>query len=372
MDQEILFGSLKKIEPGKAVLCLTDGALLCDINFAKGVDIIITMLNGINSEIPLTEWPLVNNAPAYVHIKESDIALENELGIEDGSLYITLDEKINDSLVQNQRQGFVVHLANSNNVWKVQVEGEDLMASFAAFKRSSKEEKAQEKAPEENLDKSLFSGVADPNFQYKEPNKTPYFKILALIAGILVLLGAIFFVYKLFTSYLDHNDEAKESVTETQSVENNNSNDLTNKPLEGAFDDSGSHINAKDANASILTPSISNTQNVVVSSCALTEKSDGEIIKNCLASKPDMKTLSTLSQDALEQGRCDLAKRIMASFGRSGNVDMALNYAKYADPNDSLHNDCIKKDKKTAVYWYQKVLEQGDNKIATSALERLK
>ena len=27
MHQEILFGSLKKIEPGKAVLCLTDGAL---------------------------------------------------------------------------------------------------------------------------------------------------------------------------------------------------------------------------------------------------------------------------------------------------------------------------------------------------------
>ena len=49
---------------------------------------------------------------------------------------------------------------------------------------------------------------------------------MALIAGILVLLGAIFFVYKLFTSYLDYNDEAKESVTETQSVENNNSNDL--------------------------------------------------------------------------------------------------------------------------------------------------
>ena len=46
-------------------------------------------------------------------------------------------------------------------------------------------------------------------------------------------------------------------------------------------------------------------------------------------------------------------------------------YAKYADPNVFHGNNCILKDANSAIYWYQKVLESGNNPEAQSALDKL-
>ena len=105
--------------------------------------------------------------------------------------------------------------------------------------------------------------------------------------------------------------------------------------------------------------------------CKLTETNDALLLKNCLASSPKPEQLEQLAQDALVNGRCDLAKRLITSLGRKGNANLAMLYAKYADPNVFYGNNCILKDANSAIYWYQKVLESGNNPEAQSALDKL-
>ena len=99
---------------------------------------------------------------------------------------------------------------------------------------------------------------------------------------------------------------------------------------------------------------------------------DKALLKGCLATNPDDKTLMGLAKGALSDNRCNVGVRLLTSLGRSGKQDFALYYAKLADPNTLDASACIKKDARGAKYWYQKALDAGQNDEATQALEKLK
>lgn len=106
--------------------------------------------------------------------------------------------------------------------------------------------------------------------------------------------------------------------------------------------------------------------------CSLTSDNDSEVISNCMKTSPSDEVLADLVKESLANKRCEIAKRIMTSRGRSASQAMALMYAKLSDPNAQNMSDCIPKDSKSAVYWYEKALKHGDNAEAQNALEKLK
>ncbi len=101
--------------------------------------------------------------------------------------------------------------------------------------------------------------------------------------------------------------------------------------------------------------------------------SDGEILQNCLASKPKAPALLTLAQQAVQAERCDLAARLLMSQARAQGGDFALLLAQYFDPNEKTGSSCFKKSADDAIYWYQKAQANAGpaQTKAKTALERL-
>ena len=107
--------------------------------------------------------------------------------------------------------------------------------------------------------------------------------------------------------------------------------------------------------------------------CALaSSKDDAELLKNCLGSNPSNDELMALAKESFSSQRCDVGLRLLTSLGRSKTPGFALYYAKLADPNSRDETACIKKDAKSAAYWYQKAIDAGDSEEAQQALEKLK
>ena len=82
------------------------------------------------------------------------------------------------------------------------------------------------------------------------------------------------------------------------------------------------------------------------------------------------KALIAFSNEAIKSDRCDIAKRIFSSKGRQ-DANFAYVYAQYFDPNSQVAADCLPKDKKQAIYWYQKAAEKNPNQKITDALNKL-
>lgn len=89
-----------------------------------------------------------------------------------------------------------------------------------------------------------------------------------------------------------------------------------------------------------------------------TVKDDLIFIQSCLKTNPDSMQVLSVIDAAKKANRCDLAQRLYAFKGQSGDVPVALAYAKEFDPA-SFAIGCFKTaDKETAIYWYEVVLSK--------------
>lgn len=109
--------------------------------------------------------------------------------------------------------------------------------------------------------------------------------------------------------------------------------------------------------------------------CALaSSSSDSELLKNCLATRPDAGQLLALANEAQQAGRCEIAVRVYSSLGRTGDGEAAYIYADLFNPASDATSTCVKKDETQARYWYEKARDLGDDALkdkARKALESL-
>jgi len=113
----------------------------------------------------------------------------------------------------------------------------------------------------------------------------------------------------------------------------------------------------------------------VCSAQILTENNDDlALIQNCLKTSPSSDEVLVLINAAKEARRCNLVQRLYAHKAQSGDVAIALAYAREYDPASFKAGSCIESaDAETAAYWYELALEQKpDNPAARERLEALK
>ena len=351
-------GVIKKINAGTALLKLEHGALMADVDYSA-LALSIKQLNGAKSESSLQGWPLDNGEPKFINIPFKNVSLKSRDGVEDGNLYITLDAQINDCLAQNQRAGFVVHLSGCSSSWRVLVEGDDLQLSWSVRSKAETESVASQ-----NMQSAPQKAPSAPKRETQKTNKQAVASKSSLPIVLIALLGIVavaaiaaavwFFLFRSEPQVVIPEAPA----TEVAQVEE----PKVNEPV----------AKEPQQQAQVAEQEVATTESEVTNNaCNLIETNDAHLLKNCLASSPKSEQLEQLAQDALASGRCDLAKRLITSLGRKGNANLAMLYAKYADPNVFHGNNCILKDANSAIYWYQKVLESGNNPEAQSALDKL-
>ncbi|MBQ0212795.1 hypothetical protein OSB94_03955 [Proteus vulgaris] len=114
------------------------------------------------------------------------------------------------------------------------------------------------------------------------------------------------------------------------------------------------------------TPSVCSVENMK-SGTALA------FVQSCIQSQPDSKTILTTIEQAKQNNQCDVAQRLYAYKAQSGDVEIALNYAREYDPETASAQGCFGADKETAIYWYEAVLNHdSQNSDAKARLEALK
>ncbi|SFS36565.1 hypothetical protein SAMN02910357_00355 [Succinivibrio dextrinosolvens] len=248
---------------------------------------------------------------------------------------------------------------------------------------------------------SLFSGVnqdvpLSQNVQSAGGKKKSFMiPLIAAIVALLLLLAA-FLVWKNFFSGDDSVvsqppavteeklteepkkdpalDESKKAEEENKNTETVASDDNSQKPAEPAVNEEPQNpADNQPAQSTAQTPkdpANSTAANSSSAACTLSAEKDEVIISNCLSSNPKIEVISTLSEQSLENDRCDLGKRLLSSYGRKDSSAAYL-FAKYFDPNSTAQSKCIQKDKTQALYWYQKAADLGMNE-ANEAIGKLK
>jgi hypothetical protein len=99
-------------------------------------------------------------------------------------------------------------------------------------------------------------------------------------------------------------------------------------------------------------------------------KDDLAFIQACMRTKPSSEQILEVISSAKQTGRCDVMQRLYAYKAQSGDVQVAVAYAREYDPQSFHAGGCIKvPDVETAIYWYE-VAVQNDNENKV-ALERL-
>lgn len=211
-------------------------------------------------------------------------------------------------------------------------------------------------------------------------------KMIAFIVGGILLLLAILVAIALFTGIFsklmgmlgfdnNQNEQTTEVVEEPKeepAAEEPKEEPVAEEPKEEPVAEKPAKEETQvqePVNQSSVTQSTTTTTSNAVP-CTITQASDGEIISNCTATKPNIAAFSSLAKEAFEKNRCDLGKRIFSSYGRR-DANMAKTFASYYDVNSQMSSNCVNKDKTQAVYWYEKAVSLGDEE-SKSALSTLK
>ena len=391
-------GVIKKINAGTALLKLEHGALMADVDYSA-LALSIKQLNGAKSESPLQGWPLDNGEPKFINIPFKNVSLKSRDGVEDGNLYITLDSQINDCLAQNQRSGFVVHLSGCSASWRVLVEGDDLQPSWSARSKAETESVASQKmqsapqkapsAPQKETQKTNKQATAS-----KSSLPIVLIALLGIVAVAAIAAAVWFFLFRSepqsvipeasatevaqveepkvnepaaeepkvnepvaeepkVNEPVAEEPKANEPVAEEPKAnepvaEEPQANETvvekpnTKKSFAPEVNVDETKVEEPQQQAQGAEPEAATTESEETNNaCKLTETNDALLLKNCLASSPKPEQLEQLAQDALVNGRCDLAKRLITSLGRKGNANLAMLYAKYADPNVFYGNNPV-------------------------------
>lgn len=98
---------------------------------------------------------------------------------------------------------------------------------------------------------------------------------------------------------------------------------------------------------------------------------DMELLRQFLATKPSTDDILARAEE-WKNGHCKAMLKMMVYSGHKNNDSrITFEYAKMYDPNLFKAGGCIEKaDKDTAIYWYQKSIDAGNND-AKSYLEKL-
>lgn len=357
-------------------------------DYYKGLKICIKKLLSQSSEVSLKSWDIENGDAAYVEINPESIS-------ETGSdLEIDLDKKLNDLIAENQNFDLVLHILNQPEKYILRIEG-ILQPSFSAHNYGHKTENEEipkassqeQKVAEENI-KPQIQENNDLNVQQglSKGIKILIAAIVALLLITLFVLAFLFFKGLIFSGASSaqvkeptlqeevleeeksQNEQSKEEKTSDDLGENRTSVEQVeeNVPEISISDDQDEEPKALNTQVNINNDVQSNLTET--KPCTIVNESDAKILSTCIQSKPDVKAWLNLSREALDKGRCDLALRIYLSRGRSGDTEVALEYARYLDPNSNYSHACFVKEQNQAVYWYKKVLEQGPNEEASKAL----
>ncbi|HDR1882416.1 TPA: hypothetical protein QB630_000082 [Pasteurella multocida] len=108
----------------------------------------------------------------------------------------------------------------------------------------------------------------------------------------------------------------------------------------------------------------------VTAECSIANSSDElAFIQSCLKTKPNNQRLLDTIAEAKAANKCSIAQRLYAHQAQSGNVELAVAYAKeYA-----TGSPCFALDKENAIYWYETALSiDPNNDAAKKALAELK
>ncbi|MFC0992152.1 hypothetical protein ACFGWD_10130 [Pasteurella multocida] len=114
----------------------------------------------------------------------------------------------------------------------------------------------------------------------------------------------------------------------------------------------------------------SKTKTTVVSECSIANSSDElAFIQSCLKTKPNNQRLLDTIAEAKAANKCSIAQRLYAHQAQSGNVELAVAYAKeYA-----TGSPCFALDKENAIYWYETALSiDPNNEAAKKGLAELR
>ncbi|HHE3507750.1 TPA: hypothetical protein ACPDKD_001054 [Pasteurella multocida] len=114
----------------------------------------------------------------------------------------------------------------------------------------------------------------------------------------------------------------------------------------------------------------SKTETTVVSECSIANSSDElAFIQSCLKTKPNNQRLLDTIEEAKAANKCSIAQRLYAHQAQSGNVELAVAYAKeYA-----TGSPCFALDKENAIYWYETALSiDPNNEAAKKGLAELR
>lgn len=102
-------------------------------------------------------------------------------------------------------------------------------------------------------------------------------------------------------------------------------------------------------------------------------KDDLLFIQSCLKTNPDSDQVLAVIAAAKDAKRCDVAQRLYAFKGQSGDSKVALAYAREFDPATFVAGCLSAADKETAIYWYELVLSKDpDNSEVKARIEALR
>lgn len=114
----------------------------------------------------------------------------------------------------------------------------------------------------------------------------------------------------------------------------------------------------------------------IPSACSANEMSSlGELdfIRSCLKSTNDSKIILDVITLAKMENHCGIAQRLYAYKAQSGDIAIALAYAKEYDFHETSSKSCFAADIEAARYWYEKVLNyDSQNTEAKARLAALK
>jgi hypothetical protein len=102
-------------------------------------------------------------------------------------------------------------------------------------------------------------------------------------------------------------------------------------------------------------------------------KDDLKFIQSCLKTNPTTDQILAVVAAAKQVKRCDVAQRLYVFKSNSGDVKVALAYAREYDPASFVAGCVMAADKETALYWYEFVLSKDPaNQEAKDRIQALR
>ena len=118
-------------------------------------------------------------------------------------------------------------------------------------------------------------------------------------------------------------------------------------------------------------PAVVETDNCTMDKLA--DRPGLQFVQECVKESKTSEQWLTVIEEAKKAEQCDVAQRLYVNKAQSGDVKIAMAYAREYDPKDHQANACFSKpNPATAAYWYETVLlSEPDNAQAKARFQEL-